>query len=199
MNYMTRTTFKTWTAAAFLLGVGALVGLSLSSSTTQAQVVFGQTEKDAIVNEAIVNAERIIFEETVRRSIFDAYINGENLDSIQNNLQYINASYSPNATFDVSALSTTTNRTIATLDVDSTTAVGVRTRALIELLNKRDNYLVNRITELQTDLQAIKDSTGGTANIRNAINGSYLPTQTRTKADAVQDYKDDINAGNQDI
>jgi hypothetical protein len=75
---------------------------------------------------------------------------------------------------------------------------GVRTRALIELLNKRDNYLVNRIAELQAALVALQAS-GGNAGARlGELPTSYLATATRTKDDAVQDYTDDINAGNQD-
>ncbi len=76
---------------------------------------------------------------------------------------------------------------------------GVRVRALIELFNKRDNYLVNRISELQTTLTAMKNTSGGADNIRNAIPTGWLATNTRTKAAAVQDYKDDIQSGNQDI
>jgi hypothetical protein len=75
---------------------------------------------------------------------------------------------------------------------------GVQLRELIELFNRRDNYLVNRIIQLQEDLQAIKASNGPADNIRAAIRGSYLPTATRTRAEAIQTYKDEINAGDAD-
>jgi len=75
----------------------------------------------------------------------------------------------------------------------------VRVRALIELLNKRDNYLTNRIIELQNRVQAMLDSSGNVANMRTAGLGVGISaTTTRTKADAITDYKNDINAGNQD-
>jgi hypothetical protein len=77
--------------------------------------------------------------------------------------------------------------------------LGVRTRALIELFNKRDTYLVNRIIELQDRVQAMLDSNGAVANMR--IDGLAVPisaSATRTKAAAITDYKADINAGNQD-
>lgn len=93
---------------------------------------------------------------------------------------------------------TAANRAAPVAAVDAVDGDGVRIRALIELFNKRDNYLTNRIVELQEDLQAIKASTGAADNIRAAIRASYLATTTRTKPDAVQEYKDDINAGNQD-
>ncbi len=73
----------------------------------------------------------------------------------------------------------------------------IRIRALIELFNKRDNYLINRIIELQDTLTAIKATSGGTANIRAAIPGSWSATATRTKAAAITDYRDDVEAGNQ--
>ena len=75
--------------------------------------------------------------------------------------------------------------------------LSTRVRALIELFNKRDNYLVNRISELQDAMDAMKASTGAAQNIRDAIPASWLATNTRTKADAIADYKADITAGNQ--
>ncbi len=79
------------------------------------------------------------------------------------------------------------------VDVD-----GVSARGLIELLNKRDNFLVNRVIELQGALTAMKATSGGAQNTRDAIPGSWLATNTRTKAAAITDYTDDINAGKQD-
>ena len=93
---------------------------------------------------------------------------------------------------------TQANRDVAVGLPDELSGDGVRVRALIELLNKRDNYLVNRVAELQGALVALQSS-GGNAGARlDGLPASYLATATRPKADAVQDYKDDINAGNQD-
>ena len=75
---------------------------------------------------------------------------------------------------------------------------GLQLRELVELFNKRDNYIINRVTEVQEDLQAIKATNGPADNIRAAIRASYLATNTRTRAAAITDYKDDINAGNAD-
>lgn len=91
------------------------------------------------------------------------------------------------------------NRSGPVNEVDEVSPVGVKDRAMIELHNKRANYIINRLIELQNRVQAMLDSTGGVANMR--VDGLAVPisaTSTRTKPDAVQDYKDDINAGNQD-
>lgn len=76
--------------------------------------------------------------------------------------------------------------------------IGMRIRALIELFNKRDNYLTNRIAELQTAMDGMKASTGNVSNLRDAIPTSWLATNTRSRANAIQDFRDDINAGNVD-
>ena len=90
-------------------------------------------------------------------------------------------------------------QTIALNDADDTVrGVGHEIRAIIEIFNKRDNYLTNRIVELQEDLQAIKASSGGASTIRGAIRNNYLATNTRPKPDAVQDYKDEITSGGAD-
>jgi hypothetical protein len=76
---------------------------------------------------------------------------------------------------------------------------GVRLRGLIELCNKRDNYLVNRIVELQQALDAIKATTGNNVgSVRDAIPASWLATSTRTRADAVADFRAGIDAGTVD-
>jgi len=94
---------------------------------------------------------------------------------------------------------TLTNRRVAIDIANEVNGDGVRVRALIELLNKRDNYLTNRVLELQARVQAMLSSTGGVANMRtDGLAVSISETATRTKADAVQDYRDDIDAGNQD-
>ena len=69
------------------------------------------------------------------------------------------------------------------------------TRCEIEARNKRDNYLINRIIQLQDAMDAMKASTGAVANMRDAIPAVFLPTNTRTRAEAIQDYKDDTSAG----
>jgi len=75
---------------------------------------------------------------------------------------------------------------------------GMSARAIIETLNKRDNYLVNRIMELQTAMDDMKASTGGIANLRAVIPATFMPTDTRPRADAVQAYKDEIDSGDAD-
>jgi hypothetical protein len=93
----------------------------------------------------------------------------------------------------------TANRTLAAADVDDTQQpAGWNIRALIEIFNSRDNYLVNRISELQAALDAMKASSGAADNIRNAIPASWLATSTRPRPDAVQDYKDRITTGEVD-
>jgi hypothetical protein len=76
--------------------------------------------------------------------------------------------------------------------------LGVQARALIEMFNRRDNYLTNRILQLQTALDDMKASTGAVGNLRDAIPATFMPTQTRPRADAIQDYKDEIDSGDAD-
>lgn len=76
--------------------------------------------------------------------------------------------------------------------------VGTSVRAIIELFNKRDNYLTTRIEELQDAMAAMKATSGGTSNLRNAIPSSFLATNTRSRPEAHQDYKDIINSGDVD-
>lgn len=93
----------------------------------------------------------------------------------------------------------TTNRGSALDSVDTTEVpVGWVERATIAVFNQRDNYLVNRITELQGALDAVKASSGPADNIRSAIPATWLATNTRPRPDAVQDYKDEINSGGAD-
>lgn len=75
---------------------------------------------------------------------------------------------------------------------------GIKIRELIELFNKRDNYLTTRILELQSALGAVKATSGPADNIRTAIPGSFLATATRTRAAAIADFTADINAGGAD-
>jgi len=90
------------------------------------------------------------------------------------------------------------NRVEAVDVADANDGTGFHVRALIELLNKRDNYLTNRIEELQAALDAMKASTGNIAALRDSIPATWLPTNTRPRPDAVQDYKDSITTGGVD-
>ena len=76
--------------------------------------------------------------------------------------------------------------------------MGWQTRAMIELLNKRDNYITNRILELQSALTAIKNSSGPADNIRDAVPASWLSTDTRPRPEAITDYQTIINNGEVD-
>ncbi len=93
---------------------------------------------------------------------------------------------------------TASNRAGAIATTTESDDLGIQLRELVELFNKRDNYLANRIIELQDALDAVKASSGPADNIRAAIPVSWLATTTRTRADAIQDYTDDINAGGAD-
>lgn len=90
------------------------------------------------------------------------------------------------------------SRTVAEVLPDSTQHDGMSARAIIEIFNKRDNFLTQRIIELQDAMDAMKASTGAADNIRAAIPANFLPTNTRPRNDAIQDYKDDISSGNAD-
>lgn len=76
--------------------------------------------------------------------------------------------------------------------------VGMQNRSIIEVFNQRDNFVINRLIELQDAMAAMKASAGAADSIRNAIPASFSPTQTRPKGDAVQAYKDEINSGGAD-
>ena len=81
----------------------------------------------------------------------------------------------------------------------SPSEAGVRERAMIELHNKRINYVINRLIELHDRVQAMLDSSGGVANMRSAgLAVSISPIATRPKPAAVTDYEDDISSGAQD-
>ena len=71
--------------------------------------------------------------------------------------------------------------------------IGMRLRAIIELFNKRDNYLTSRISELQITLDAVKASSGPVNSIRDAIPSSWMPTNTRPRSEAIQDFRDIIS------
>lgn len=93
----------------------------------------------------------------------------------------------------------------ATADVDEVASIGYNTRSLIETLNKRDNYNINRVLELQTQINslrdAIRDSNGPADNIRaaaGAVDLDSMATNTRSKAETVQAYKDEIASGGAD-
>ncbi len=90
------------------------------------------------------------------------------------------------------------NRDQASGAADDPAAVGMQNRSIIEVFNQRDNFLTNRIVQLQDAMDAMKASTGAIQNLRDAIPATFLPTATRPKGDAIQDYKDEINSGGAD-
>jgi hypothetical protein len=99
----------------------------------------------------------------------------------------------------LTAAATQERRDSVTTEVDSGSQFeGVRARALLENANQRCNYLVNRVAQLQAAMDAMKATTGAVQNMRDAIPATWLPTNTRDKPTAIQDYKDDVQAGNQD-
>ena len=66
------------------------------------------------------------------------------------------------------------------------------------MFNQRDNYLINRVLQLQQAMDDMKASTGAADSIRDAIPATFLPTVTRPRNDAIQAYKDEIDSGNAD-
>lgn len=97
---------------------------------------------------------------------------------------------------------TLANRAEAAAEIDRPTSDGINRRELIELINKRDNYLVNRVQELQGMVAALQGAIAGSVGDLStmktdvgAVDTTPLPTSTRTRAAAIQIYKDDINAG----
>lgn len=98
----------------------------------------------------------------------------------------------------IDSATTTSNRDGAVAIADDPQSVGMQNRSLIEVFNQRDNFLTNRIVQLQDAMDAMKASTGAADNIRDAIPATFLPTVTRPRADAIQDYKDEINSGGAD-
>jgi hypothetical protein len=93
---------------------------------------------------------------------------------------------------------TVSDRDQASGAADDPKAVGMQNRSLIEVFNQRDNYVINRIEQLQTAMEDMKASTGAADSIRDAIPAVFLPTDTRPKGDAVQAYKDEIDSGGAD-
>lgn len=89
-------------------------------------------------------------------------------------------------------------RSNAEIVPDSEKQDGMGMRSIIETFNKRDNYLTNRILQLQQAMDDMKASTGAADSIRDAIPAVFLPTATRPRNDAIQDYKDEITSGNAD-
>lgn len=91
------------------------------------------------------------------------------------------------------------NRTdAAVLPDNDQSSQGTVNRALIELFNKRDNYIINRLEECQTVLTNIRDQVLGSQARQNVPAGFPMATSTRPRPDAIQDYKDAINAGDVD-
>jgi len=83
-----------------------------------------------------------------------------------------------------------------TNEVDGALPLGVDIRALLQNANRRSNYIINRLVEMQNRVQAMLDSTGGVANMRvDGLAVPISPTTTRPLPEAIQAYKDDISAG----
>jgi len=93
---------------------------------------------------------------------------------------------------------TVANRGLAEGLPDATAQDGMSSRSIIEIFNKRDNFLTTRILELQAAMDAMKASVGAADAIRAAIPANFLPTTTRPRNDAIQDYKDEISSGDAD-
>ena len=87
---------------------------------------------------------------------------------------------------------------IAPYEVYVDDIAGIQLRALFEVFNKRDNYLVTRIAQLQIALTDLQSSSGNAATRLDGLPVNYLPTNTRTRFDAIRDYKDDIDSGGAD-
>lgn len=90
------------------------------------------------------------------------------------------------------------NRVTSAAVTERDDPLGFEARALIELLNKRDNFNINRLKEIQDTLVAIREQTFGQQARQNIDPGFPLGTATRSRADAIQDYKDEINSGGAD-
>ena len=82
--------------------------------------------------------------------------------------------------------------------IDGDTALSVAQRAEMGERNKRDNYIITRLIELQDTLASIKASSGPADNIRAAIPASFSATATKARADARQDLRDEIDSGGSD-
>lgn len=105
-------------------------------------------------------------------------------------------------------------RSEATAPASSRDGEGIRTRALIENANQRINYLTLRVIQIENALAAIMAAAGGAqvgrdAAIAQATSGFpqvqsadasayFANIAPRPLPQAVQDFIDDINAGNQD-
>lgn len=104
----------------------------------------------------------------------------------------------------ISDAETLSNRAAAVAAVDTPADVslaltdGIQLRELIELFNKRDNFLTTRIIEIQNALETLAAAGGGANSRIDGLPANYLPTNTRTRAEAITDYTDDINAGGAD-
>lgn len=83
--------------------------------------------------------------------------------------------------------------------------LGIETRALVEVLLFEINKCNTRLQELQDCLTAVKNTTGGSTNIRAAIADpsptsnagptTFLNVSPKLRSQVLQKYVDDINAG----
>jgi len=93
---------------------------------------------------------------------------------------------------------TVRQRNQAEIAPDGEGSGGMSARSLIAVFNQRDNFLTTRIIQLQDAMDAMKASVGAADSIRAAIPANFLPTATRPRNDAIQDYKDEISSGDAD-
>jgi len=98
----------------------------------------------------------------------------------------------------------------AALDADRGEAatranLDISTRALVDVLLFEINKVNTRVQELQDSLSEMKQTTGGTANLRLAIPApssttnpgpaAFLNVNPKLRSEVLQKYVDDINAG----
>jgi len=72
-------------------------------------------------------------------------------------------------------------------------------RIAIDMLNKRDNFLTNRIKELQDALIELQSSVGNAATRLDSLPTSYSATQTRPRVDVRQAFIDGEATGEGEI
>ena len=91
------------------------------------------------------------------------------------------------------------NRTEAKSQTVRKDGLGVSFRSELTERNTRDNYLANRVLELQQVVDAIINSTGAADTIRQAAASVPLSqTQTRSREEALSDYNDRVDTGEDD-
>lgn len=91
------------------------------------------------------------------------------------------------------------NKEIVGSEPDGVEATSHEVRAILHNANKRDNFLVNRIIELQDQMSAIAASTGNVQSVRDAVASiQNSSTQTRALGQAIADYAAEVASGDTD-